>query len=49
MAVAKGTYKIEGPVWAKISSDAINLVQKMLTFNPDKRVSAADALQHKWV
>eukprot|EP00347_Sterkiella_histriomuscorum_P000514 403375554 len=49
MNVTKGLYKIEGPIWAKISADAINLVQKMLTFNPDKRISATDALQHPWL
>jgi len=31
---------ITGPVWSKVSEEAIDLVQKLLTFNPEKRISA---------
>jgi calcium-dependent protein kinase len=39
--VSKGIYKISGPIWSRMSSDGIDLVKKMLTFDPDKRISAA--------
>lgn len=35
--------------WSHVSSDAQNLVKAMLTRNADKRMSAQDALQHKWI
>lgn len=44
----KGLYMITGPVWSKVSEEAIDLVQKLLTFNPEKRISAQDAMQHPW-
>lgn len=32
-----------------MSDDAKDLVKRLLTYDPAKRISAADALQHKWV
>jgi calcium-dependent protein kinase len=31
--VAKGLYKISGPIWARISSEGIDLIKKMLCFD----------------
>lgn len=46
--VKKGKYSIsEG--WEGISAEAKDLVKKMLTYNPDERISAAEALQHEWL
>lgn len=39
--VSKGSYKISGPIWAKISAEGIDLIKKMLTFDPERRISAA--------
>lgn len=39
--VSKGYYKISGPIWGRISPEGIDLVKKMLTFDPDKRISAS--------
>jgi calcium-dependent protein kinase len=47
--VSKGIYKISGPIWSRMSSDGIDLVKKMLTFDPDKRISAAYAISHPWI
>ena len=32
-----------------ISPEAIDLVNKLLAFDPKKRISAKDALQHDWI
>lgn len=44
--VAKGIYKISGPIWSKVSPEGIDLIRKMLTFDPEKRISAAAAMSH---
>merc|ERR1719491_2283877 len=31
------------------SKDAINMLKNMLQFNPKKRISAEDALNHSWI
>ena len=44
--VSKGIYKISGPIWSRVSSEGIDLVRKMLTFEPEKRIAATIALAH---
>lgn len=39
----------KGEAWEGISSDAIDFVSKMLSFEPFKRPSAKEALQHPWI
>ena len=34
--------------WSFISEEALDLNKKMLDSNPDQRISAHDALKHKW-
>ena len=34
--------------WLYISKDAQNLIDKMLTLEPSKRISISDALKHPW-
>ena len=48
-AIVSGTYKFPSPVWDKISSDAKDLIMKMLTYDPDKRITAAEAYNHPWL
>lgn len=48
-AVMKGKYTLEEPEWDDISADAKDLVKRMLEYDPAKRISANDALQHKWI
>ena len=47
-AVKKGKYTLDEPEWDDVSEEAIDLVKKCLTYDPDKRVSASDALGHPW-
>ena len=44
--VSKGIYKISGPIWSKVSVEGIDLVRKMLMFDPEKRISANAAMTH---
>jgi calcium-dependent protein kinase len=47
--VQKGVYKISGPIWSRVSQDGIDLVKKMLTFDPERRITAQNALLHTWI
>lgn len=40
---------LDGNEWLTISSDAKDLVEKLLEKDPDNRISAADALNHPWI
>jgi calcium-dependent protein kinase len=47
--VKRGKFSTDEEEWADISTDAIDLVSKLLDYNPDSRLSAKEALQHKWI
>ena len=36
-------------VWPKVSPEARDLLNKLLQRNPAKRISPAQALEHKWI
>jgi len=38
-----------GGAWQEVSSEAKSLITDMLTYDPDKRISAFDALNHPWI
>ena len=38
-----------GPIWRATSKGAIDLISKMLTRDPSKRISVNDACSHEWV
>ncbi len=58
-AVKKGTYSFSSTfspttkdvdrIWDSVSDLAKDLIQKMLTYNPDKRISAAESYKHAWL
>jgi calcium-dependent protein kinase len=48
-AVLAGKYSLDEPEWADVSAEAKDLVAKLLTYNPDERPSASEALKHPWI
>ncbi len=43
-----GKYSLDGETWEIISNEAKDLINKMLTYSPENRISAEDALKHEW-
>ncbi|CAA7031658.1 unnamed protein product [Microthlaspi erraticum] len=48
-AILEGHIDFESQPWPSISNSAKDLVRKMLTADPKRRISAADVLQHPWL
>lgn len=46
--VVKGLYEFKNSEWEGISEDAKDLIRKLLEYDPEKRLSAEDALNHPW-
>ena len=47
--VETGKYDIEHGVWKSITTEAKELIQRLLTYDPAERISAEDALNHTWI
>lgn len=48
-AVKMGVFSLAGKEWTPISAEAKDLIKQMLTFDPNKRITALDALNHEWI
>mmetsp|Transcript_35961 Transcript_35961/g.60582 ORF Transcript_35961/g.60582 Transcript_35961/m.60582 type:complete len:527 (+) Transcript_35961:150-1730(+) len=48
-AISKGEYDLTNKPWPKISTQAKDLIKRLLTKDPEKRISAAQALKHPWL
>lgn len=46
--VKAGKYSMNDPIWKDVSTDAIHLIRQMLTYDPAKRISCKEALEHRW-
>ncbi|XP_059802740.1 calcium/calmodulin-dependent protein kinase type II subunit gamma isoform X2 [Hypanus sabinus] len=47
--IKAGAYDFPSPEWDTVTPEAKNLINQMLTINPAKRITAAEALKHPWV
>ena len=48
-AVLKGKYTLDEPEWDDVCEDAKDLVRRLLTYDPEKRITASEAIQHRWI
>ncbi len=46
--VQKGLFDFDGEEWDNVSSDAKDLIKKLIT-KPERRLTANEALQHRWI
>jgi calcium-dependent protein kinase len=37
------------PEFKYVSREAIDLLKRMMTYDPDRRISAEEALKHQWI
>ncbi|KAK4752823.1 hypothetical protein SAY87_021621 [Trapa incisa] len=47
--ISVGKIDLESPPWPSVSPSAKDLVRKMLTRDPRRRITAAQALEHPWL
>ncbi|CEM31033.1 unnamed protein product [Vitrella brassicaformis CCMP3155] len=47
--IAKAQYSMSGSRWERVSPQAKNFVSRLLQRNPQKRMSAKEALEHPWI
>ena len=47
-SIEKGEYDLKSPHFDKISNSALDLIQKLLNKDVEKRISAQEALNHPW-
>lgn len=47
-SIMAGQYEFHSPYWDSISTQAKDLIKKLLVVNPNQRLTASQALQHEW-
>ncbi|MBN3288217.1 KC2D2 kinase, partial [Polyodon spathula] len=47
--IKAGAYDFPSPEWDTVTPEAKDLINKMLTINPAKRITATEALKHPWI
>jgi calcium/calmodulin-dependent protein kinase I len=47
--IVKADYEFHEEYWTTISDDAKDLIRSLLTLDPRKRLTASQALEHKWI
>ncbi|KAI8094931.1 kinase-like domain-containing protein [Gilbertella persicaria] len=48
-SIMSGEYEYDEEYWSDISQSAKNLIDRLLTFDPNKRITAEEALLHPWI
>jgi len=46
--VSKGEFDFDGEEWDEVSNEAKDLIKKLIT-KPERRLTAQEALDHKWI
>jgi len=46
--VQKGVFDFEGEEWEDVSNDAKDLIKKLIS-KPEKRLTAQEAINHRWI
>jgi calcium-dependent protein kinase len=47
--IVKGEFFLSGNGWDQVSEDAKELITRLLEVNPKKRITAKDAMGHRWI
>lgn len=47
--IKQGQYEFHPEYWGSISPEAKDLIARLLTVNPDRRITATDALRSSWM
>lgn len=47
--ILNGAYCFDGKVWGRVSNEAKDLIERMLTVDPKQRISVDDIFMHKWL
>jgi serine/threonine protein kinase len=47
--IVSGKFEFDEDDWCDVSSDAKDLVQKLLVLDPDERLTSSQALKHRWM
>lgn len=47
--VQEGKYSMKGDRWTKVSAEAKRLIARMLTYAPEQRITAYEALNDEWI
>jgi len=47
--IMMGNVSFADPIWKKVSDEAKDFVKLLLTYEPDKRPEAGEALKHAWI
>lgn len=47
--IKRGEYEFHPQYWSAVSKGAKNLISRMITVNPDKRITAKEALKDAWI
>ena len=47
--ILEGAYSLPEHTWGIVSSEAKDLIKKLLTVNPKERLSITKALEHPWM
>jgi serine/threonine protein kinase len=47
--IKRGQYSMKGKIWESVSDAAKDLIRRLLTVDPSKRITGKDILEHPWI